>query len=125
MTSPTARSKALLRAEGCHVDIVEYWNSFTKRRKDLYGCIDLLAITDQYPKPIAVQVTTQSHAAARIKKIEASEYWPLLGESFLVQVHGWTKYAVGKRKRWGCRISAWNGSEWIVDYYKPWEARAE
>jgi hypothetical protein len=35
---------ALLRERGYQVAPVERWNSFTKQKHDLFGCIDLLAI---------------------------------------------------------------------------------
>ena len=44
MTSPTQRALKELRSRGWKVDVVEYWNGFAKRRKDLFRFGDLVAI---------------------------------------------------------------------------------
>ena len=44
-TSPTQLSLKKLREEGyITIQVVEYWNSFARRRIDLFGFIDILAI---------------------------------------------------------------------------------
>jgi hypothetical protein len=37
-----APSKAYALAQGWDADITEYWNSFARKRKDLYGFIDMV-----------------------------------------------------------------------------------
>jgi hypothetical protein len=74
MTSPTARTKKLLEAAGWEIAIVERYNSFVRRRFDLFEFADLLAIA--YPNPpvniVAIQVTSGSHHAHRLGKILAN-----------------------------------------------------
>ena len=101
--SPTQRSLALLRSRGYLVAVVERWNSFVKRRQDLFGFIDLLAIKGD--ELIGVQSTSGSNVSARINKIIAEPnaiVW--LSPSRKIVVHGWRKVGPrGKRKKWECR----------------------
>jgi len=69
MTSPTQRALKLLRGRGWKVDIVEYWNGFSKKRKDLFGFGDLVAIDLGRERNIIVQVTSASNHSARKAKI--------------------------------------------------------
>jgi carbonic anhydrase len=86
----TLRSRKLLELSGYTVATVEYYNSFTKRKHDLFGCIDLLAIGNG--ETIAIQVTSKSNMSARIKKIEESPALPeMLKSGWKVIVHGWYK----------------------------------
>lgn len=106
MTSPTQRSKALLQEQGYHVAIVERWCSFTRRRHDLFGFADLLAIREG-ETPLLVQVTSTG-VSSRVRKILESDLAPLtLKSGFRIQVHGWRKLKVkrgGKAMRWSPRI---------------------
>lgn len=106
-TSPTQRSLKKLREEGCDiVQVVERWCTFSNRRIDLFGIIDVLAIKGN--ETIAIQTTSGSGVSARIKKIEDSpalEYIRAAGWTF--HVHGWRKVKVkrgGKAMRWECRV---------------------
>lgn len=93
--SPTVRSMRYLRERGYIVDKVEYWNPFSKTRKDLFGFIDLIAI-----KPgeiLGVQTTTGAHFANRKAKAEARpEYDTWLDAGCKFVVHGWRKLKSGK-----------------------------
>ena len=85
-----ARSVDYLRKQGCVVATVESYNHFTKRKKDLFGVIDILAIGNN--ETLAVQVTSKSNMSSRIKKIEESEALPeMLRSGWRVIVHGWSK----------------------------------
>jgi hypothetical protein len=76
--------------------IVEYWNPFARKRVDLYGCIDILCIGNG--ETWAVQ-TTSTGVASRVKKIQKSEYFPLMLESgWRVFVHGWAKNTKGEMR---------------------------
>lgn len=102
--SPTQRSLKKLRDEGWHVWIVEHWNSFTRRREDLWGFGDILAIRDD--DCLIVQTTSGTNVAARLEKIRslamASEW--LRSRTRRIIVHGWAKRGPrGKRKTWTCR----------------------
>lgn len=104
-TSPTQRSLKHLRDQGYTCAITEHWNSFIKRRQDLFGFIDLVAIHKDHPGVMAIQTTSGSNVAARIEKIlgvEESRTWLEAGNRLVV--HGWAKRgARGKRKLWTVR----------------------
>jgi radical SAM superfamily enzyme YgiQ (UPF0313 family) len=88
--TPSQRSVKHLKDCGYVVATVEHYNYFTKRRHDLFGCIDLLAIGNG--ETLAVQVTSRSNMSSRIKKIEESEALPeMLRSGWRVIVHGWAK----------------------------------
>jgi hypothetical protein len=81
---------ALLRERGYTVATVEHYNAFTKRKHDLFGCIDLLAIGNG--ETVAVQVTSKSNLAARRHKVEEAEAYPeMLRSKWRVILHGWFK----------------------------------
>jgi len=81
---------ALLRERGYTVATVEHYNAFTKRKHDLFGCIDLLAIGNG--ETVAVQVTSKSNLAARKHKVEEAEAYPeMLRSKWRVILHGWFK----------------------------------
>jgi len=86
----TGRSTALLRERGYIVATVEHYNAFTKRKHDLFGCIDLLAIGNG--ETVAVQVTSKPHLSERRHKIEEAEAYPeMLRSGWKVVLHGWFK----------------------------------
>lgn len=99
-TSPTQRSLELCRRHGWTVGKVEHWNSFAKRRVDLFGVIDLVALTGS--QIVGIQTTSGDNVSARVVKILASEparAWLESGGRLIV--HGWRKLArVGG---WDCR----------------------
>ena len=98
MSSPTQRSKALLEKEGYKVAIVERWNPHAKKRQDLFGFIDLLAIRPD--ETLAVQTTSYSHVSERLHKIAEHDNLPAVREAgWKIEVHGWHK----KNNRWQCR----------------------
>lgn len=93
--SLTARSTAHLRDLGYIVATVEHYNSFTKRKHDLFGCIDLLAIGNG--ETVAVQVTSKPHLANRRHKIEEAEAYPeMIRSGWKIVLHGWFK----EKNRW-------------------------
>ena len=101
-TSPTQRSLALLRRQGYRVAITEHWNSFIKRRQDLFGFIDLLCVSEAM---LAIQTTTGANVSARVAKIlglPAAREWVEAGHRIVV--HGWAKRGPrGAVKKWECR----------------------
>jgi carbonic anhydrase len=97
--SPSARSKKLMEEAGFQVDVVEHWNPFVKRRKDLYGFVDLLGVGDA--GTLAVQATSYSNVSARVKKItEHANVAAVRKAGWRLEVHGWRK----KGREWICRI---------------------
>lgn len=99
--SPTRRSLQALRAEGWLCAIVERWNPHVGIRQDLFGCIDVLAVKDG--ATLAVQTTTASNVAARVKKILLNPKLPELLKAWRVEVHGWTR-PTKRIRRWRQRV---------------------
>lgn len=104
-TSPTQRSLALLREEGWTVAIVEHWNPHARRRVDLFGAFDLVAIRAGSVGSLGVQTTSGSNASHRIAKLAALPVlavWLAAGNA--IEVHGWAKRGGrGEKKVWTCR----------------------
>ena len=89
--TPTQKSLRLLRARGGLVEKVEHWNSFARRRQDLFGFGDLLHVTGDVVT--IVQTTSLSNISARLKKIRESQaavLW-LKSPHRCIEVHGWKK----------------------------------
>ncbi len=103
MASPTSRSTKYLKDDGWHPATVEHWNSFTNRRHDLFGFVDILAMKVG-ERHLLVQTTTGTNMAARRKKIYASDLAALaLQSGFRIILHGWRQILVkrgGKARRW-------------------------
>jgi hypothetical protein len=96
--TPTARSLAHLRKQGCLAEVVEKRLPKVFITKDLFGFIDILAI--QGGLTIAVQTTSGPHVADRIAKIRASEHLrTVLNAGWRIVVHGWRK----SKGRWVLR----------------------
>lgn len=95
--TPTQRSLEYLRDRYPLVQKVEQWNHYARRRQDLFGIIDIVAVGDEI---VGVQATSASNVSARIQKITDSLALPVLRKAGIrVLVHGW-----GKRKgRWTLR----------------------
>jgi hypothetical protein len=82
-------------------DVTESYNSFTQRRKDLFGFVDLVVIENG--TLIGVQVTSRSNMSARSKKIkhersDQARAWLSTGAT--IEVWGWGKKKVGNRMLW-------------------------
>jgi len=93
--SLTLRTTKHLREQGYLVATVEHYNSFTRRKHDLFGCIDLLAIGNG--ETLAIQVTSRSNMSARIKKIQDNLALPeMLRSKWRIIVHGWDKGTNGR-----------------------------
>lgn len=104
-TTPTQRSLKHLRDQGYLCGITEHWNSFIKRRQDLFGFIDIVAISPTESGVLAIQTTSGSNVSARLNKILENEYsqaWLKAGNRIVI--HGWAKRGPrGKRKVWTVR----------------------
>ena len=101
--SPTSRSLAYLRKQGALVQVVEHWHRYAKRRIDLFGFIDLLAL-DSKPGALGIQTTTQTNVSHRVEKLktdcaEAMRWWLRSGNRLVI--HGWAlRGPRGKLKTW-------------------------
>lgn len=97
--SPMQRSLELLRSRGYRCAITEHWNPHARKRHDLFGVVDVLALRDG--ETLAVQATSASNVAARVQKIAESEAIDdIRAAGWSVHVHGWRKLASG---RWEVR----------------------
>lgn len=93
MATPTSRTLELLRDEGYLAQVVEQWIPHSRTRRDLFGFIDIVAISEDQGT-IGVQATSTGNINARIAKILAlpeSQVWLRSGNKILVI--GWKKYA--------------------------------
>ena len=105
---PTQRTLAYCRKRGWRVAVVEKWIPQTKRRIDLFGFGDLLALDGQ-PGSLLIQACAGGGAPAkRVAKIldadhcEAACDWLAAGNR--LEVWGWRKAGPkGKRKLWQVR----------------------
>ena len=89
--SPTQLSLKLWRGEDWYSEIVEYWNPFANKRKDLLGFADILCLRIGDPQ-VLLQVTSDSNMSARKKKILALDtayLWLCTGGRIVVE--GWKK----------------------------------
>jgi hypothetical protein len=97
--SLTPLSKHLLEKEGYTVERVEHFNWFTKRRIDLLGVADLIALNGK--ELLLVQVTSRHNLSSRRTKALASDklkLWLKAGGTIIF--HGWDKY----KNRWRVEI---------------------
>lgn len=92
--SPTKLTLRHLRAQGYTCQVVEVWNPHARIRQDLFGVVDVLALRGA--ETLAVQTTSASHVADRVRKIAESEHIGAIREAgWRFLVHGWAK--VGNR----------------------------
>ena len=95
MSSLNQRTIALYEQQGYKCEVVESYNAFTKRKKDLFGIFDVLAVGNQ--ETIGIQMTSKSKMPARVKKIDESEFLPeILRSGWRVAIIGWFKKPNGR-----------------------------
>ena len=102
--SPTQRTLAYFRDLGFKVQVVERWCQYSRRRIDLFGCIDIVAVREGVGVVGIQACAGSSHAARRTKALEqeALQDWLKAGGRF--EVVSWAKRgARGKRKVWTVR----------------------
>ena len=89
-TSPTQLTLRELRKATDCVQVVEHWCPFSRRRKDLFGFIDVIAIVGM--ETVAIQTTSWGNVSARAKKIAESDMLPYVrAAGWKLLVHGWRK----------------------------------
>lgn len=102
MKTTTKRTLDALRKQGYTAQVVERWCSFSKRRVDLFGCIDVVAVSEK--GTLGVQATVRGEISKRVRKIveechEAAKQWLMAGNR--LSVWGWQKMGPkGKRQVW-------------------------
>lgn len=97
-TSPTELTLKKLRKDGYVAAKTEHWNPFGGNRKDLFGFVDCLGIKEK--ETLAVQATTKSNMAARVRKILDHENGYAVTNAWTVEVWGWYK----EKNRWKVSI---------------------
>lgn len=113
--SPTARTLEWLRHQGWTCQVVEKWIPFTKQRKDLFDCIDIVAIHPDVQGVLGVQATANNggHHANRLQKIlenPKAALWMNAGNKLWVV--SWAKQGPrGAVKKWVGRCDALKASD--------------
>ena len=98
-TTHTTRTLSALRKEGWLPDVVEKWIPQARRRKDLYGFIDVLAVGEG--GVLGVQACAYCDVSKRVKKIEEHENVGAVRKGGIaIQVWGWRKV----KNRWQARV---------------------
>lgn len=97
--SPTGRTLARLKKLGYDADVVERWIPRARVRKDVAGCIDVLAYQAVWGI-VGIQATTATnHAHRRVKALQEPRLrrWLQAGGQF--QIWSWAKHG----RLWQCR----------------------
>lgn len=104
--TPTQRTLAECRKRGYVCQVVEKWNPHAKVRQDLFGVIDILAITPD--GILGIQACAGSSHAARADKCRAEprvSAW--LSAGARLAVWSWSKRGKrAERKLWALREEA-------------------
>jgi hypothetical protein len=70
---------------------VEHWNAFSRRKYDLFGVLDVLAVKPGYPTR-GIQVCSHSDGSTRMNKMLGSaSVGVLLASGWWLEVWGWKK----------------------------------
>jgi len=99
MDSPMVLSMRKMREAGYRVYVTEknIRHGSIAYKQDLFGFADLLCLRG--PDIVAVQTTSLSNVAARVKKITEHEETPFVRDAGIgIIVHGWGKDAKGVMK---------------------------
>lgn len=100
IVTPTQRTLAELRRQGFLAGVVERWNPHARVRQDLFGIVDVLAVSAA--GTLAIQATSGAHVAARLAKLREAPALPqVLAAGWRLEVWGWRKSA--KSRRWELR----------------------
>lgn len=105
--SPTARTIKHFKSLGIPIYKTENWNYYAKKRYDLFGFIDAVALIDTV---VGLQITSRKNVSARVKKIlydrtDNAIAWLKAGGT--IEVWGWGNMVVKrgkKRKVWQPKI---------------------
>ncbi len=107
--SPTKLTRDNLTEKGLTFQVVEYWNSFARRRIDLFGIIDIVVLLPDSAKAIlGIQCTSSTNHSARMKKAREEprlKEWMRCGGLF--EVWSWkTTKVKGKRATHTLRVES-------------------
>lgn len=114
MSSPTQLTTKVLRANGHTYSIVEKYNGHALCKQDLFGFIDILALSEDFGA-LGIQATTLDHRSERKQKIMSSKKaatW--LKAGCPIQLWSW-----GKKKKsrfWEVQIDAFMFNGGSIQY---------
>lgn len=130
--SPTARTLAECRKRGWIAQVVERYNSYTKQRIDLFGCIDIVVITPEGILGIQAAAGSRQdgrgggdHATHRTKILAEPRIgaWLRAGQRF--ELWSWAKRGDrGARKLWTLRVESFAAADFEIADSAPTEAAA-
>ena len=92
--SPTQKTLKYLKGFGYSAHVVEKWNPFAKIRQDMFGWVDVVAVSPEILGVLGVQTTTKKNMKARLDKAlgnKALVAWVKAGGRLVI--HGWHKKA--------------------------------
>lgn len=107
MRSATERTLAWCRDQGWPCQVVESWIPQARRRRDLFGFGDVIAL-DGKPGSVLIQSTTGSHLAARRNKVRLqpeARLWLLAGNRILLVA--WRKITQRKADGKMSKVKKW------------------
>lgn len=100
--SPTSRTLARLKKLGYDADVVERWIPRARVRKDVAGCIDVLAYHPELGI-VGIQATTATnHAHRRVKAMQEPRLRRWLQARGQFQIWSWSKHG----RFWTCRTES-------------------
>lgn len=84
MTSPTKNTLQRCRKHGWMAQVVEHWVPATKRRRDLFGVIDVVAVRPGSTGVLGIQASSRSNLSGRKAKAQCDEIrtWLEAGNQF-------------------------------------------
>ncbi len=104
-TSPTQRTLAKLRSDGySFVQVVEKWVPQARKRIDLFGFIDVVAIHPDEKGILGIQATSRGNISHRVRKIqELDSYYAWIANGNRAELWGWSK----RPKKKGSKQMTW------------------
>lgn len=101
VSTPTSRSLEEMRKRGYIADVTERWIPRARKRRDLFGFIDILCVhPEREGDVVGVQATSASNVSKRVDKIINHENVGAVRKGGIrILVHGWTK----RKGRWTLR----------------------
>tara|TARA_R100000808_G_scaffold4669_2_gene14923 strand:- start:13990 stop:14385 length:396 start_codon:yes stop_codon:yes gene_type:complete len=115
VASPTARTLERCRKWQWRAGVVERWIPQMRRRADLFGCIDLVAL-DSSDGVLGIQATSTGNMSSRLHKATTDcrdDLTRWLERNNRFEIWGWAKRGPrGKRKLWTLRR---------VEVYLAWD----
>ena len=93
------RTLAHLRDHGYEYWVTETWHHFAKRKMDLFGFIDVLAVSDN--QLLAIQVSDDTHHAEHRKKIMALPVARQLAYHMDIEIWSWGLKLTGATRKDG------------------------